>query len=301
MHTSTYGSPEAVAREKRALLERLGPEGVAVVNADDPLALATARGLPCRVVTAGHAAEADVRLADARSAWPEGYEVRLQCHGEQVSATIGLHAEHLAPLVALALAAAHVLGVEPDAALAAAARWFVMPEGRLRPERGPTGSTFLMDDFKSRPSGAVVALRALRASPARRRIAVLGEVDENPERESNYRDSARLLPGCADLVFAIGRAAPHIRKLLAGTELADGVRLFDGFADAAEALRKELAEGDVVLIHGCTAQHLGRIKLLLDGRTVGCRVRRCSLGWLCTDCPHLDSHPPEGVVLAGPS
>ena len=45
-HSEMFGSAAAIAREKRALLERLGRQGTAVVNADDPFAREAAEGCP---------------------------------------------------------------------------------------------------------------------------------------------------------------------------------------------------------------------------------------------------------------
>ena len=119
-HSEVLGSSQAIAREKRALLERLGSGGTAVVNADDPLARAAAERLPCRVVLAGWAADADVRLLAARTAWPHGLDLELVIRGRPMRSRVGVHGRHLAPLVAMAIAAADAAGVPPLEALDAA-------------------------------------------------------------------------------------------------------------------------------------------------------------------------------------
>ena len=58
-HLETFGSLEAIAREKGALVAALPAGGVAVLNADDPRVLEMrAHRTPARVVTSAPAAEA---------------------------------------------------------------------------------------------------------------------------------------------------------------------------------------------------------------------------------------------------
>ena len=63
VHTEFLGSIEGVREEKAALVRALGPDGVAVLNADDPRVASMARDCAGRVVTYGLAAGATVRAA----------------------------------------------------------------------------------------------------------------------------------------------------------------------------------------------------------------------------------------------
>jgi UDP-N-acetylmuramoyl-tripeptide--D-alanyl-D-alanine ligase len=176
-HVLAYGSKAAIAREKRALLERLGPAGIAVVNADDELARVTVEGLPCRVVLAGRAEDAEVRVVDDRLAWPDGLDVELAVDGRRLGARLRVPGRHYAPVVALAVAAARACGIDPERAMAAVAQVEPVP-GRLNVEPGPNGSSLLMDDYKSRLPSARAALAVLAEAPAERRIAVVGEMQD---------------------------------------------------------------------------------------------------------------------------
>jgi hypothetical protein len=115
--------------------------------------------------------------------------------------------------------------------------------------------------------------------------------------ETGWRGAAELLPGRAELVIAMGRFTDTLVAGLEGTPLEGSVRPVASFEDAAAELRAELGAGDVVLLNGSIELHLRRIKLLLEQGSVGCRVKRCSLRWLCEECPHLHADPPESVVL----
>lgn len=292
-HVGAYGSRKAIALEKRALLERLSPGGVAVVNAGDALARHTARGLRCRVVLAGDSDDADVRLRAVRIAWPKGLHVSLEADGQTFEQVVQLHGRHFAPLVAMAVAAARELGVEPRVALARAARLEPAP-GRMSVVAGPRGSTLLMDDYKNRISGARAALEALAEIPARRRIAVLGEFQEREFGRDEYGELAALL-GRVDHVIAIGPAGPRLARLLDGHPPADVANRVE---EAAGILKRELGAGDVALVKGATRQHLQRIQLLLQRAEVGCTVRRCVFHWTCDRCIYLRTGPPASCTEA---
>jgi UDP-N-acetylmuramoyl-tripeptide--D-alanyl-D-alanine ligase len=60
------GSVEAVARAKGEIYAGLKPDGIAIVNADDPArrSLARAWPAPIKVMSFGFAADADVRIGE---------------------------------------------------------------------------------------------------------------------------------------------------------------------------------------------------------------------------------------------
>jgi UDP-N-acetylmuramoyl-tripeptide--D-alanyl-D-alanine ligase len=293
-HVVAYGSKGAIAREKRSLLERLGPAGIAVVNADDVLARATAQGLPCRVVLAGRAEDADVRVLEERLAWPDGLDVELGMDGRRLHARLRLPGRHYAPVVALAVAAARACGIPPERAVTAVSQVEPAP-GRLNLEPGPNGSTLLMDDYKSRLPSARAALAVLAEAPAERRIAVVGEMQDRELTPAAYRELGETLARTADLTVAVGRCAPFLGASFAAKGSFVAVPRVE---DAAAFLANMAAPGDVILVHGATRQHLRRVALLLARGPVGCTVRRCVFHWLCHECIYLRSGPPASCVEA---
>lgn len=291
-HVVDYGSREAIAQEKRALLERLPSDGTAIVNADDELARRTAEGLDCNVILAGVAEDADFRVLEARIAWPHGLDLVLVAGARRVELRVPLVGRHHALPVVLALAAAEAVGVPLEIAARAAASVEPAP-GRMNVARGPRGSTFLLDDFKSRMPSAAVALATLAEVPAKRRIAVIGELQERDFTPAAYRELAQLLHDRADLIVAVGRGAPLLQSLLGDEKRVVSAPRIE---DAAALIATEAAEGDVFLVHGASHQHLERIRLLLGREPVGCTVRRCILHWRCDECLYLGSGPPASCV-----
>jgi UDP-N-acetylmuramoyl-tripeptide--D-alanyl-D-alanine ligase len=295
-HVNAYGTTERVAREKRSLLERVGAAGTVVVDVDDPLCRAAAEGLRATVVRTGTAPDADVRVVGAQLAWPHGLDVELDVFGDRVEGRVGLHAFHLAPLVASAVAATTACGMGAGATLDAL-RDFVPYQARMRPAPGPNGSFVLADDWKSRPHSARAAVRALGDVPAARRIAVLGEIQNEPQVVETYGDLAELLQGRADLLVAVGRCAEPYRQLLAGTELGRTMIALERASEVASFFGAELREGDVALLHGGARQHLARARLRLERDDVRCDIRRCKFGYLCDSCPFLTEPAPPAPFV----
>ena len=63
-HLGEFGSQENIALAKGELVEALPADGLAVLNADDPLVAAMATRTRARIVRYGEAADADVRAGD---------------------------------------------------------------------------------------------------------------------------------------------------------------------------------------------------------------------------------------------
>ena len=65
-HLGEFGSTAAIAGAKGELVEALPADGIAVLNADDPLVRGMAARTAARVVLVGRAADAVVTAADLR-------------------------------------------------------------------------------------------------------------------------------------------------------------------------------------------------------------------------------------------
>ncbi|MDT4995504.1 MAG: UDP-N-acetylmuramoyl-tripeptide--D-alanyl-D-alanine ligase, partial [Actinoplanes sp.] len=174
-HLGEFGSVEGTALAKGELVEALPEDGVAILNADDPLVAAMASRTSARVVTFGETESADVRAtgvtidARGRAAYAmNGCAVRLTVAGRhQVSNTLAAAAVALQ----LGMPAAEVAAALGEVGLASARRMDVF-------ER-PDGITVIDDSYNANPSSTAAALHALAAmGQGRRTVAVLGYMAE---------------------------------------------------------------------------------------------------------------------------
>jgi UDP-N-acetylmuramyl pentapeptide synthase len=258
-HYKAFRTLEATAREKRTLVEGLGPGGVAILNADDPHVAGMAASAPGRVTTYGLSAHADVRATDVVDAWPERLQFTVHHAGRSLPVRTRLVGAHLVPCVLAALAVGIELGVPLEDAVAAVGR--VEPwRARMSPVELEDGVVFVRDDWKAPLWSVPPALAFLRSARAERRIAVIGTLSDYPgSNEKRYAAVARQALDAADHVVFVGRwARGALRAAPPGRP--DALLAFERVEEAAEHLRQFLRPGDLVLLKGSlTVDHLDRI------------------------------------------
>ncbi len=293
-HGRALGGIEGVATEKAKLAHSLRPEGLLVVNGDDPRCRAIAGEVHARTLKVGFAADCDWRIESVRVDFPRGTEVRLagpagpDAVWELASPWIG---EELARATALAAAVAADSGLGCDRVRDGLAALRPIPE-RLEAVPLPSGAWLLCDSWRSTPETIASALSELGRLAGWRRIAVLGNLDELPEgtQTAAYLDYARRAAAVAERILYLGNGFEKFARGTRQSGLAPGrLQSCRDVHQAALELAPELAPGTVILIKGSHRQKLGRIRLLLAGVAVRCDLRACPrTGLSCRLCPHLE-------------
>jgi UDP-N-acetylmuramoyl-tripeptide--D-alanyl-D-alanine ligase len=245
-HVENFSSIEGVALAKRELIEALPETGAAVLNADDPRVAAFGRETKARVVTYGFSETATVR-AEAYEAAESGMRFRVQ--GTQFATS--LSGRHNAMNLLAGIAAASVLGIGPEA-LRDSVRSFAA--GKMRGERLEHNKITVWNDcYNSNPEAARSMLDVLGATPARRRVAVLGEMLElGRSAEPLHRGIGRYAAECGiDVLIGIRGAARHMVDEARRAGLSDSAAyFFDDPLTAGEQAKKLAREGDAVLFKG---------------------------------------------------
>lgn len=240
-HVGEFGSRANIALAKSELPKAVPPDGLTILNADDPLVAAMAAGLQSRVQLVGRSPEAEVRAEDVavdewgRAAYdliaPQGRtRVSLQLSG----------AHQVANSLAVA-AAALELGMPLDRVAEALSEATPVSRWRMEITERADGVVVVNDAYNANPDSMRAALDALVAiSTSGARWAVLGgmlELGPDGDREHAAIGSYAATLG-VDHVVAVGDGA---RAYDAGEWLPD--------VDAAhEFLAARLRPGDVVLL-----------------------------------------------------
>ncbi|WP_433185047.1 UDP-N-acetylmuramoyl-tripeptide--D-alanyl-D-alanine ligase [Actinoallomurus sp. CA-150999] len=262
-HIGEFGSRDVVAKAKGELVEALSPEGVAVLNADDPLVRAMAARTSARITLFGRVPEADVR-ATAESLDDAGRpRFTLVTPKGSADVALRLYGAHTVSNALAAAAVAHELGM-PVADIAEALSE-ATPASRWRMEvtERPDGVTVINDAYNANPESVRSALDTLvHMARGRRAFAVLGEMAELgaitvSEHERIGVHAAR--GGLAGLI-AVGETAASVLEGAGqvGSWTGEGVRVED--ADAAvAALGERLRPGDVVLVKASRVAGLEKV------------------------------------------
>ncbi|MGN6605545.1 MAG: UDP-N-acetylmuramoyl-tripeptide--D-alanyl-D-alanine ligase [Jatrophihabitans sp.] len=272
-HLGEFGSREAIAQAKGELVEALPADGVAVLNADDPLVSAMAPRTAARVVSVGEAPTADVRAEDVHLDDLGRPRFTLLARGERAEVAMLLVGGHH---VGNALSAAAVaLECGMSVAEVATALSEARPASRWRMEvtERPDGVVIINDAYNANPESMRAALKAL-ASIARSRqarsIAVLGHMAELGADAMDEHDALGRLAVRLDvsLVLAVGDQARPIQHGAALEGSWDGEsRWVPDIPAAVAALEAELQPGDIVLVKASRSAGLERLAARLTGET----------------------------------
>jgi UDP-N-acetylmuramoyl-tripeptide--D-alanyl-D-alanine ligase len=216
-HLGEFGSREAIAQAKGEIIEGLAPDGVAVLNADDPLVAAMAPRTQAQVVWWGQGA-ADVSFdqveLDELGRPAAGFELTTSAGEQATQARIQLLEIGAHQVLNAAAAAAMALGAGVDAAtiLTALEQARSLSRWRMEVHDRSDGVTVINDAYNANPDSMHAALDALAGigeRSGRRTIAVLGEMRElGPDAPAAHAGvGAHAATVGVDVLLVIGEAA----------------------------------------------------------------------------------------------
>ncbi len=261
-HLGEFGSREAIGRAKAELVQALPADGLAVLNADDPVVrgMASLAGVPgrTRVLLVGSGEDAQLRATDVRvDADGRASFVLRPPAGDDEGARDGLPVSlrlvgghHVGNALAVA-AVAHEWGMPwPEVARALGE---ATPRSRWRMEvtRRPDGVTVVNDAYNANPDSMAAALRALAAMrrPGGRAVAVVGGMLElGAEAPAEHARVGALAAGLGvDHLVTVGELAEPARTAYLDDGGAGATHVADRH-EAAALLAGLLRADDVVLL-----------------------------------------------------
>lgn len=270
-HIGEFGGREQIAEAKGEIVECLPKDGVAVLNADDPLVRAMASRTKARVVFFGEAADADVRAENVRLTQLGQPAFTLQTPTGCSDVTMRLYGEHHVSNALAAAAVAHELGMSVDEIALALSEAGTLSRWRMEVTERPDGVTIVNDAYNANPESMRAALRALAAmGKGRRTWAVLGQMAELGDEALAEHDAVGRLAvrlNVSKLVAVGGREASWLQlgAYNEGSWGEESVHVSDAQA-AVDLLRSELRPGDVVLVKASRSVGLERVaQALLEG------------------------------------
>ena len=245
---------EGVAIAKRELIEALPPDGTAVLNADDRRVAAMASHHRGRVVRFGICNPAEVRAEVVRYS-EDG--TRFIVSGVEFETPVS--GRHAVLNLLAGIAVAGLYGIEPGR-LKEAVRTFT--PGKMRGAKLAHAGMIVYDDsYNSNPDAARAMIDVLRDTPARRRIAVLGEMLELGRwAEPLHRDVGRYaaVSGISVLVGIRGVARKMVDAAIEGGLPKDAAFFFEDPESAGNFLRTFAREGDAILFKGSRGTQVER-------------------------------------------
>lgn len=251
-HIENLGNTrQGILRAKCEIFENLTPEGVAVLNGDD--ALLNTVTLPQTILRCGVGDGCGVHVTDIDDRGLEGVACTVTIEGEHYRLTTSAPGRYMIYPMAMAAAIGRRLGLTGEE-IAAGVAAYTTVGSRMHLIRLP-GERLVIDDcYNANPQSMAEGLRMLAASPARNRVAVLGDMGELGQLTAQaHRDMGALTRRLGLTAVAVGE------KMHALTETDPQAQWFATVEEAMPAIRQLFTPGTAVLVKASHAMHFERI------------------------------------------
>jgi UDP-N-acetylmuramate: L-alanyl-gamma-D-glutamyl-meso-diaminopimelate ligase len=250
-HADIFENLAAIQKSFSHLVRIVPRNGMVLVNADEPNALAVVKDSPAPILEVGFSENAAVRIQDVR-ARGNAQVFRLF----DTDFTLAMSGLFNVRNASMAIAAAHFYQI-PLATIAEAVAQFTGVK-RRQEIRGEVRGVTVIDDFGHHPTAMRETLLGLRQQFPNRRLWALFEPRSNTTRRSVFQKDLPLALAHADGVFVAQVAALeqipagerlHPEQVVTDIKAAGVPAYYEADADAIVArLNPLLREGDVVIV-----------------------------------------------------
>lgn len=268
VHAERAGSQSEIAKGKAELIEALPvtPEGIAILNYDDPLVHAMAEKTRARIISYGLDPQADLWADQIQSHGLEGISFHLHHEGKVVKMHVPLMGRHSVMTALRAIAAGWGEGLSMDEITKGLLQGH--SQLRMRVVRPKSGVLILDDTYNATPESTMAALDIL-ADMSGKKIAVLGDMLELGAYEvEGHQQVGQHAAQIVEMLIAVGPRG----KIIADAARAEGLPanriLYKENAQQATAdLLPFLHEGVTMLIKGSHGMRMDKISAVLEETT----------------------------------
>lgn len=265
VHVEFYSSPEAVAREKAHLIESLPANGFAALNYDDEIVYNLRSRTRAHLITYGFNEGADLKLSNLEyrieDNQPVGISFKVQYGGSFVPIRLNnVFGKPQAYAAGAAVAVGLVFGMNL-VKISEGLSEYEAPEHRMKMMAGVKGTLILDDSYNASPLSMRSALDTLDNLPAKRKIAVLGDMLEIGKYSTEAHEAiGEVVVKIVDYLFCVGPRA----KFIAESARQHGfdhkkIQVFSSSEAAKKMIEREVKSGDLILIKGSRAIQLEKI------------------------------------------
>lgn len=260
-HIELLGTQERIAHAKGELVECLGPEGRAFLNADDEWSATLAGMTDAPVTTYGTAGSADVRARDVATDDQGRVMFTLATREGSVPVRLGVPGRHNVYNATAAAAVGLYLGLTLTQAVEGLERATMSPM-RMEVFENADGVTVINDAYNANPTSMRAAIATLTDMAAGRRVAVLGDMAElgSLAELAHFRLGEQVGESGLDVLVTVGELARRIGEGASAQGMSPDRVV--SVADADEAvgeLRAIVEPGDVVLVKASRVMELEKV------------------------------------------
>lgn len=260
VHAERAGSQEAIARGKAELVEALppSPDGLAVLNIDDPWVEKMTELTSARVLSYGVIKNADLQATQIQSFGLDGIKCTLNFKGNSVPITSPLLGEFSIYTILRAAAVALSMGMSWEEIQSGLATGHV--NLRMHSIQLTKEISVIDDTYNASPASMLAALSFLK-NMSGRRVAILGDMLELGRYEhAGHQSVGDYLPDAADLVILVG---PRSKTIAQAAQVKGfpktNINWYPDADQAANPAVKAIQNGDIILIKGSNSMHMDTI------------------------------------------
>ena len=266
VHAERAGSQEIIAKGKAELVESLpkAPNGVAILNQDDPWVRKMAGLTQASVLFYGCSAEADLQASEIESHGLDGISCKLTWQGQTHKVNSPLLGEFSVYTILRAVAVALSEGMD----------WETIFSGletsrislRMQPMSLPNGVTIIDDTYNAAPESTVAALELLAELPGRR-VAILGDMLElGPYEQTGHESVGKAAALAANRLVLVGQRSRITARAAVNAGFPESeMTWYPDSQTAAGPTALLIQPGDSVLIKGSNSMHMNKIITALKG------------------------------------
>lgn len=265
VHVEFYGGPDEVAREKGRLIEYLPVGGFAILNGDDEVVMNLQSRTRARVMTFGFDKGCEVRISRFENKIKDGQLYGISFKLEHGSAVVPVRIDNVfgrahAYAAGAAAAIGIVFGMNLVTISEALAR-YAPPESRMQLLSGIKFTNIIDDSYNASLIAMRSALETLAALPAKRKVAVLGDMLEIGKYTPEAHEAVgRMAAQDADVLFTVGPRAKFIAEAARDAGMKRAVIFsFDTADDACKPVKDFIKKGDLILVKGSHSMELNKI------------------------------------------
>ena len=261
VHVQYFSGPEELINEKRKLVECLSDNNWAILNIDDKAAANFRKNTKAQTITYGFSESADLSASNYKMDG-DGIVFKVNYKGNIVPVRLDkFFGRHNVYIILAAIGAGLACGINLVKSVEAVSEMKPLL-GRMNLLKGVSGSLIFDDSYNSSPIAVEAAVEVLSEYPAKRRIAVLGDMRELGAFSQSEHERIGEMLRAKDiwLLFTVGLEAKFIAEGARRSGF-DAFKIFEfsGSAEAGEAVKNIIQEGDLILVKGSQSARMEKV------------------------------------------
>ncbi|MBE0460558.1 MAG: UDP-N-acetylmuramoyl-tripeptide--D-alanyl-D-alanine ligase [Candidatus Aminicenantes bacterium] len=269
VHLQYFNGIEEIAKAKKEILDGLKNQGTAILNGDDPLVIEISKNWKGRKIFFGSSESCEIQVLDYKKKGFEGISLDFAYGKTQEHITLPFFYESYLYNFLAAAAIAYSFSIPFDTIRSEINNLKPLPMRGTLFHLGK--DIYLIDDsYNSNPASLKSALKSAKDLPAKRNVAVLGDMLELGPKEIDYHiEAGQCVKALGwDVLITVGPLSRHMAEgALRSGMSKDQIFSYPDSEEAAAELLSFLKEGDLVLVKGSRKMKTEKIveKLLQKG------------------------------------